>query len=104
MGIKRSVSIRQIALDTLNLEFPLILYYKGRKTKQLFFPLYLPLYNSCPQSNLKMTSKLDENLFGTYLDLIEWESLCSTSKLQNDAKMTHPNIYPMATISTSFMR
>ena len=34
-----------------------------------------------------MTSKLDENLFGTYRDLNE----CSTSKFQNNAKMTHPN-------------
>ena len=30
-------------------------------------------------------------MFGSYLDLNKWESLCSTSKFQNDAKMTHPN-------------
>ena len=29
-------------------------------------------------------------MFGSYLDLNKWESLCSTSKFQNDAKTTHP--------------
>ena len=40
-----------------------------------------------------MISKLTKNLFGSYLDLNKWESLFSTSKFQNDAKMTHPNKY-----------
>ena len=39
-----------------------------------------------------MSSKLAKNLFGFYLYLNEREYLCSISKFQNDAKMTHPSV------------